>query len=302
MGFSASLIAAAAVLFGLAAAENCAAAAAPATYTYTIIQYPGERTYTYGINDRGQVVGLYADNVPDTGLIYQGGDFSALSYPGATQTGLLAANDRGDILGRALVDGSTLYFIYDRGTFTMVELPGLPSDINNRGEVVGTYTDASGTHGYLYSGGATHALDVPDGASTSATGINDKDDVVGSYVLGNTTYGFRYSRGTYTTIAFPGALDTYPADINDKGEIVGSYQENYGIRGFVFFNGGYTSFVVPESVYCEGGHEFPGTIPEAINNAGEITGLWFGYAVADQGGFLARPSHKPAAASSACGR
>jgi len=53
--------------------------------------------------------------------------------------------------------------------------------INNNGQVVGTYNDASGSHGFIYSDGTYTTLDDPAGTDTQALGINDLGEIVVIY-------------------------------------------------------------------------------------------------------------------------
>ena len=71
--------------------------------------------------------------------------------------------------------------------------------VNNVGQVVGQYNDATGvTHGFLYQHGVYHSIDytgvTPDGKPATATtvnGINNKGQIVGFYVAANgNTIGF----------------------------------------------------------------------------------------------------------------
>src|SRR5262249_13398586 len=59
--------------------------------------------------------------------------------------------------------------------------------INDLGQIVGFYIDASGrTHGFLDSGGRFTTIDDPfTTTSTIAGGINDGGQVVGYYQVGN---------------------------------------------------------------------------------------------------------------------
>src|SRR5262249_61130220 len=63
----------------------------------------------------------------------------------------------------------------------------LASGINDTGQIVGTYADASGVHGFLLSGGSYTPLDEPLAPQlTIAFGINAAGRIVGDYV--NTTF------------------------------------------------------------------------------------------------------------------
>jgi probable HAF family extracellular repeat protein len=64
--------------------------------------------------------------------------------------------------------------------------------INAHGQIVGTYTDASGTsHGFLLDKGTFTPIDVPDATETMAGGINARGQIVGSYSdASGTRHGF----------------------------------------------------------------------------------------------------------------
>jgi probable HAF family extracellular repeat protein len=54
--------------------------------------------------------------------------------------------------------------------------------INDAGQIVGWYDNASGSNGFLYSGGTYTTLDAPLGAKdTFLSGINDAGQIVGNY-------------------------------------------------------------------------------------------------------------------------
>jgi len=96
--------------------------------------------------------------------------------------------------------------------------------INAAGQIVGYYGDASGTHGFLLSGGMYTPLDDPSAANqTMASGINDVGQIVGSFQHSSgTTHSFLYNPngGTYTSVDAV-APDTEALGINDAGQIVG---------------------------------------------------------------------------------
>jgi probable HAF family extracellular repeat protein len=62
-------------------------------------------------------------------------------------------------------------------------------DINNTGQIVGGFGDASGVHGFLISDGIfTAQIDVPGASFTEVFGINDTGQIVGEFQFrpGNT--------------------------------------------------------------------------------------------------------------------
>jgi hypothetical protein len=118
---------------------------------FRTVDYPGAaETGLSEINERGQVLGAYGDDV-GSGLphdfVLGGGDSSAIEFPGASES---------------FVD-----------------------DVNNRGEIVGYYLDAAGaSHGYLRERtGRYSPIDHPDAAplGNDTNGLNDRGEIVGEY-------------------------------------------------------------------------------------------------------------------------
>jgi uncharacterized membrane protein len=132
------------------------------------------------------------------------------------------------------------------GIFSAIDVPftGVigteASGINNRGQIVGSYFDATATHGFLDSGGIFSAIDVPlaGGNTTDAEGINDAGQIVGRYndVPGPPLrHGFLDNGGIFSPIdvPFPGVFVTQAFGINDAGQIVGTYNDATGNHGFL---------------------------------------------------------------------
>jgi len=105
--------------------------------------------------------------------------------------------------------------------------------------MVGTYSDATGRHGFLYNpnnGGTYTTLNDPvNPHDTLAYGINDAGQVVGYYFDGNNhEHGFLYSGGIYITLDDPLATNgTNALGINNAGQIVGQYQIGTVTHGFL---------------------------------------------------------------------
>ena len=117
-------------------------------------------TRVFGINGSGEIVGSYeAADATFHGFTYQNGVYTTLDFPGAGQTNLQSINDRGDMTGSYSTDSGATYhgFLYKDGTFTTFDVPYLSdltsshgSGINNKGQIVGSYTNAAGYHwGFL---------------------------------------------------------------------------------------------------------------------------------------------------------
>jgi probable HAF family extracellular repeat protein len=119
----------------------------PDALTFTPIDVPGATdTTASGINERGQIVGVYRDaggvDCPTTGVGCHG-------------------------------------FLLDEGAFTPIDVPGTAGTqagaINRRGQIVGFFIDTTGTfHGFLLDQGTFTRIDVPGATATLATEINDR--------------------------------------------------------------------------------------------------------------------------------
>ena len=81
-------------------------------------------------------------------------------------------------------------FLLDKGVFTAIDHPDAVGEtavfgINNRGRIVGAYTDAEGTvRSFLLDDGVFTPIEHPERrpAATIAFGLNDRGQVVGAYV------------------------------------------------------------------------------------------------------------------------
>jgi probable HAF family extracellular repeat protein len=78
------------------------------------------------------------------------------------------------------------------------------------GQIVGRYSDANGSHGFLYSNGTYTTLDDPLAANgTQAFGINDSGQIVGYYSDASfTEHGFLLT--TAANPAPPAGMPTVP--------------------------------------------------------------------------------------------
>jgi TolB protein len=171
---------------------------------FTPIDFPGQSvssTTPSGINDAGDVVGVYRMNSPGNGFLFSGGVYTAVNVPAAM------------------------------GCCTHA------TGINNAGQIVGQFKfpdDNAPTQGFLDTAGTFTTLNFPGATQTTAAGINNFGDIVGTYVSStNQTLGFLYRGGIFFTVAFPGATKTQCLRINDSGEIVGYYNDATGaLHGF----------------------------------------------------------------------
>ena len=57
----------------------------------------------------------------------------------------------------------------------------IAAGINDKGQIVGSYNNSTGAHGFLYDHGVYTTLDDPLGTLTGAVGISDEGQIVGAY-------------------------------------------------------------------------------------------------------------------------
>src|SRR5262249_38322004 len=147
---------------------------------FTSFDFPGAgatRTTGFGINPRGEIVGLYRS-------------FGTASCEGVVPT--FACHG----------------YLLRRGEFTSIDFPrstySVANGITPRGDVVATYRDALGvSHGYLLTSGEFASIDVPGATETFTAGINARGDIVGRYRdAAGMIHGFLLSSGEFTSIDF----------------------------------------------------------------------------------------------------
>jgi probable HAF family extracellular repeat protein len=113
-----------------------------------------------------------------------------------------------------------------QGTYTQIDVPGaavtLATGINKAGEIVGSYVDALGGHGFLLQNGVFTTIDYPGVQYSYAERLNDKGQIVGlAEPIG---YVYDVPTQTFTAISYPGAAYTFPLAINNTGTLAGYYQ------------------------------------------------------------------------------
>jgi uncharacterized membrane protein len=115
-------------------------------------------------------------------------------------------------------------------SFTRIDVPGASATfalgINNAGQIVGTYTDDTGRHGFAASGNDFTTID-----GIVAYGINNLGQIVGSNLgTDGLFHGFLDDGSDVASIDVPGASFTQAYGINDTGETVG-YFNSFEIDG-----------------------------------------------------------------------
>lgn len=171
---------------------------------FTAVNFPkSSGTQASGINDKGEVVGLYLDSVGAThGFSKIGKKYTSIDVKGGTNTVAWGVNNAGQItvytsnsaggFDSYLVTGKTFKKIDNPGagpTGTIVHTPA------NNGDIDGTYYDTAGTEkGWLLHKKKYYDVVDPGGVSR-ADGLNDKSELVGRY--GSGTFGGTGFKATY---------------------------------------------------------------------------------------------------------
>ena len=141
---------------------------------------PGaSRTWAYGINDVGQIVGAYSDGgTASHGFIFQNGNYTTLDRPSFASTGFLRINNAGQITGfsNENIGSPSAAFLLDPGTFTEFNVPGSTVTIGQRLTSSGTVmVQAGGIGSFLFDAGVYSPLLSPQ---FEAFDINDSGQVL----------------------------------------------------------------------------------------------------------------------------
>ena len=206
----------------------------------------GGQSAAFSINQNGEITGSISTGNCGGILCYDPsllGDTHAFMDTGSGLTDIgtlggnfsegIGINNLGEITGASnlVANGPNHVFLYYRGAMHDLGAfhgsDSLGKAINDNGQIIGT----AGMSGFLYSGGAFHALPtLPGGTYSIPAGINKHGDVVGAGSVpgpsGAPTHAFLYKDGVMrdlnTLVDSSLTLLTSAAGINDKGQIVAS--------------------------------------------------------------------------------
>lgn len=147
-------------------------------------------THATGINQQGDIVGVYSSASGPHGFLLRDGVFTTIDCPDG-QTTLRGVNAVGTVVGNCYFGSEHPYglsFVWRDGAFTEIAFP--------------------------------------DADFTEALGINDRGDVVGDYGFGywDTAQAFLLRNGQFTPLGLP-ASNSDARGINNRGQIVGGYRD-----------------------------------------------------------------------------
>jgi probable HAF family extracellular repeat protein len=303
-----------------ASVTSFALAAGPYTFTSYVDPLSTGIFQPSGINNSGQIVGLYGDANGAHGFLYSGTAFTTIDYPSSLGTFAAGINNKGQIVGTYWDQAAVSHgYIYGNGTFTIIDAPmasGTPPacnvggrmlpcyatgalGLNDLGQVVGVYYSGGMLHGFLYSNGSFTTLDDPlatnGGTGTIPAGINNGGRISGFYNGGGTNHGFLYNNGSFTTIDDPASTGccgfssyTVLQGINNEGQAVGYFIDGAGLHGFLYSGGQFTTLDDPsataQTLYtcCA-----VVTFAVGINDAGKVVGEYVANNI--EYGYIASP-------------
>ena len=125
-------------------------------------------------------------------------------------------------MGGLLAASSQAMAVPSGYTFTTIVVPGslgtIAGGINDRGQIVGDFTDDAGIqHGFLDTGGNFTSINPPGDTFTVLFGINNLGQILGTT---SSIANFLYAHGTFTPLSNLGR-SAFAFGINDFGQIVG---------------------------------------------------------------------------------
>jgi len=195
-------------------------------YLITPIVYEPPRgtivTSNLGINDHGQIVG-WRSGIDPLAYLFDHGAFQDLLVGSSSVANDI--NNHRDIVGSfgdSFCNGIPIithgFLLSGNDSMMTIDFPGInapPSHdlcaqnftfangINDASQVVGTFTDANGTHAFLMTGDTFTQIDIPGATETRANGINHAGQVVGTFTDANGMHGFFMVNDTFSTFDIP---------------------------------------------------------------------------------------------------
>jgi len=266
----------------------------------------GTQSLAGGINERGQIVGVAADTIPDPyslfgwatrtrGFIFEKGVMRDLGTLGGTDASPSFINERGQIAGISYVEFNppanpdvcdfhpitTHPFFWEKGK--MIDIGTLggtcasATTINNRGQVVGN-SNLPGDeilHPYLWERGRLTDLGTFGGTYGVANALNDAGEIVGvASTEGDQAFpAYFWKNGKMNNIGtVKDDLCGIPHSINAMGQVVGASgctDEGFEVHGFLWEPGG---SMIDLNDFVPPGSDLRVTDGETINDRGEIAG------------------------------
>jgi probable HAF family extracellular repeat protein len=184
----------------------------------------GNQSTSFGINNRGDVVGESVDSVNGIvhAFLWRNGTMHDLGTLGGDVSHANAINDRGQVVGWASLNPSLRHAIlWDRGVKIDLHPAGAIGNsaalgINEEGDIVGWFSLSDYIErACVWKRGVMIDLKLRSDPRSNAIAINDRGDIVGYYGTG-TLIPFLFRKGSLVSLEFPGS---YANDVNQRGDV-----------------------------------------------------------------------------------
>jgi hypothetical protein len=195
---------------------------------FTTVNFPkSSGTQAIGINDGGDVVGLYVDSDGiQHGYVRKGKKYTSIDVTGDTSTEAWGINNKGQIAVFAISSaGGYESFLYNGKTFKKVSDPNAGTSgtisriVNNKGDVAGAYFDSTGSEvGFLLHGGKYYDVKDPNANNnTRPDGLNDMLEIVGRYTpTDGSNVGFKATTKASADGIVSSSIDTGNRDNSER--------------------------------------------------------------------------------------
>ena len=166
--------------------------------------------------------------------------FLSIDYPGAAASWVFDSDGNGAAGGFGFDAPSPISpftaFTFTDGAYQILAVPNSTFSMVTGFSVIGSWSNGSGSHGFLLQSGVFTTIDFPLATRTTPLGINDTGEIAGYYnTAGGNTHGFIYSAGAFSTIDVAGARHTFLTSIQNDGLITGAcidaLNEPHGLIG-----------------------------------------------------------------------
>jgi probable HAF family extracellular repeat protein len=195
---------------------------------------PSGRSFAYGINDVGQIVGQYGGN---QAFSYSNGVYTNIGPTNSKATGI---NNAGQITGNVTTDAGVQGFVYSNGTATSLTPTNANQSaayaINNNGQIAGSAGQTLNEALVFSNNGTTNLSGTfPNDGSTTAQAVAISDN--GHTVITSRDYSTQASHSYLYANGVATALDGFAItarDVNNAGIVVGG--DGFGV-GFLWQSG-----------------------------------------------------------------